>query len=133
MKKLYLAAFAAAAILTSCGNAKVNTKAINGEWLIEQAMGVSTETAENEAFINFDGKGKVNGNASVNTFFGSYKFDGKSLKLENLGMTQMLGMSMDVEDAITKAINSTAAIEIDGDKAVITNSDGEQVMTLVRK
>lgn len=122
------------AMATSCGNtSKVDTSLINGEWLIENAMGVTTETAENEAFISFDGKGGVNGNASVNTFFGSYVYDGTSLKLDNIGMTRMFGASMDVEDAITEAINTAASIEIDGDRATVRNEAGDAIMSLARK
>lgn len=132
-KKLIIMLAACAAAAVSCGISKVDTTLIKGDWHIEEAMGVSTETAENEAFISFDGKGKVNGNASVNTFFGSYKYDGKTFKLDNIGMTQMLGMSMDVEDAVTKAINSAVSIEIDGDNATVKDIAGETVMTLVRK
>lgn len=133
-KKLIIMLAACMTMATSCGNSsKVDTSLINGEWLIEDAMGVSTETAENEAFINFDGKGGVNGNASVNTFFGSYIYDGENFKLDNIGMTRMFGASMDVEDAITEAINTAASIDIDGDKAVVKNSEGETVMTLAKK
>lgn len=132
-KKLMTMLAACVAVMTSCGNAKVDTSAINGKWMIEEAMGVSTETADTEAFVDFDGKGKVNGNASVNTFFGTYKYDGKTFKFDNIGMTQMLGASMDVEDAVTKAINSAAAIEINGDKATVKDNAGETVMSLIRK
>lgn len=134
MNRIVIAALSAGMIfLSSCGNTKVASDQIKGDWHIEEAMGVSTVGAEKEAFISFDGNGKVNGDASVNTFMGSYVFDGESLKLDNIGMTMMLGASMEIEDAITKAINSAAKIEIDGDKAVVRNDAGEQIMTLVRK
>ncbi len=134
MNKIVVALLGAGMIfLNSCGNTKVAADQIKGDWHIEEAMGVSTVGAEKEAFISFDGNGKINGDASVNTFMGSYKFDGETLKLDNIGMTMMLGASMEIEDAITKALNSTAKIEIDGDKAVVKNSTGEKIMTLVRK
>ena len=50
---------------------KVETMDIKGTWNIEQAMGLTTENAENTAFINFDENGSMNGNASVNIFNGS--------------------------------------------------------------
>lgn len=124
----------AATLAAACGTAKSNVaEQLTGEWAIENALGVSTENAETPAFINFEKGGKLNGNASVNTFFGDYKLDGNKLKLGNIGMTRMMGASMEIEDAVTAALNKTASVEINGDSAVILDAEGAQVLVLVRK
>ena len=106
------------------------TAALEGEWNIVTACGKSAEGGMKPAFINFAKDGKVNGNASVNSFFGSYTFDGKKLKLGQVGMTRMMGPSMDIEDAVTKAINTVETIKIDGKKATLFDADGKEVMTI---
>ena len=75
----------------------------------------------------------MNGNASVNSFFDSYTTEGDSLKIDHMGMTRMMGGSMDMEDAITKALNNTATVKIENDEATVFDHDGNAVMTLKRK
>ena len=106
---------------------------VDGEWVITNVNGKSTEGGERQAEIMFDGKGKVNGNASVNSFFGSYSVEGDSLKFGPMGMTRMMGGSMEIEDAITKALGEVATVKVDGDKAVIMDAQGNEVMQLERK
>jgi len=130
MKKILLA-MASILAFTACGSNAANTDII-GKWNIESAMGVSTENAENRAFIEFTKDGEINGNASVNYFNGSYKLKGETLTFGAIGMTKMMGASMDIEDLITEALNSTTSITIDGDTAIVKNSDGLEVMALVR-
>ena len=48
-------------------------------------------------------------------------------------MTRMMGGSMDMEDAITKALNNTATVKIENDEATVFDRDGNAVMTLKRK
>ena len=48
-------------------------------------------------------------------------------------MTRMMGGSMDIEDAITKALGEVATVKVDGDKAVIMDAEGNEVMQLERK
>lgn len=122
-------------ILSSCSSSKnaAGTSALEGEWNIVTACGKSAEGGMEPAFINFAKDGKVNGNASVNSFFGSYTFDGKKLKLGQVGMTRMMGPSMDIEDAVTKAINTVETIKIDGKKATLFDADGKEVMTIEKK
>lgn len=127
MKKTIITLFSAFALM-SCSDID-----ITGEWSIEKAMGVSTENAETPAFIHFEKNGNMNGNASVNSFMGSYSLNGENLTLNNIGMTKMMGASMEIEDAITNALNATAAIKTDGNKAYILNSQNDTIMVLVKK
>ena len=130
MKKVLGFLFAAMIMVACSTHSAVN---VDGEWVITNVNGKSTEGGERQAEIMFDGKGKVNGNASVNSFFGSYSIEGDSLKFGPMGMTRMMGGSMEIEDAITKALGEVATVKVDGDKAVIMDAQGNEVMQLERK
>ena len=77
MKKYIFSALCAIAI-TSCSTQKTAMD-ITGTWNIEKAMGKSTVGAETAPFIQFENDGKMNGNASVNSFFGNYQLKGNKL------------------------------------------------------
>lgn len=130
MKKVLGFLFAAMIMVACSTHSAVN---VDGEWVITNVNGKSTEGGDRQAEIMFDGKGKVNGNASVNSFFGSYSIEGDSLKFGPMGMTRMMGGSMEIEDAITKALGEVATVKVDGDKAVIMDAQGNEVMQLERK
>lgn len=124
-----------AVLLASCGCSKslVTTTSLTGDWTIEKALDKSTAGGENPATISFAADGSLNGCATVNRFFGAYHLKGNTLSLSNIGMTRMMGASMDIEDAITQALNKTDKIEIKGDKATIYDKDNKVVMTLKKK
>ncbi len=130
MKKVLGFLFAAMIMVACSTHSAVN---VDGEWVITNVNGKSTEGGDRQAEIMFDGKGKVNGNASVNSFFGSYSIEGDSLKFGPMGMTRMMGGSMEIEDAITKALGEVATVKVDGDKALIMDAQGNEVMQLERK
>lgn len=132
MKKIF-SVLAVALIFVMVGCSTQNNAKLDGEWLITNACGVNTQGGDSDAFINFDGNGKVNGNATVNTFFGSYTTSGNTLTFGTMGMTRMMGGSMKMEDAITDALNNTATWEVNNDEATIFNKEGKPVMTLKRK
>lgn len=129
---------AAAALMTaasSCTASKSATTAnsIMGSWDITEACGTSTAQGEKQAEITFADGGKVNGNASVNTFFGNYTLSGQQLKLDGIGMTRMMGQNMEVERAVTKALNAAATISVSGNTATVADASGTVVMRLTRK
>lgn len=124
-----------AAVMSACTTGKKVMKTsggLFGEWKIEQAMGKSTAGGDSPAVINFSNDGRINGNASVNSFFGGYTSDGKNMSFTHIGMTRMMGQSMEIEDAVTQAINTTARISINGDNALVYDKDGNIVMKLTR-
>lgn len=132
MKKIFsILIVAVLMVMGSCATQK--SAKLDGEWLITNACGVNTQGGDSDAFIKFDGNGKVNGNATVNSFFGSYTTNGNSLTFGTVGMTRMMGRSMEMEDAITKALNSTATVKVEEDNATIYDKDGNAVMNLKRK
>lgn len=106
---------------------------ITGTWNIEKAMGKSTVGAETAPFIQFENDGKMYGNASVNRFFGNYQLKGNKLKFSNLGMTLMLGASMDIEDAVKQAIDRSNTIKADNFKAYIFGEKNDTVMVLKKQ
>lgn len=135
IKKIFAFALMCA-LICSCGSNKNVTgdvKELYGKWYIEEAMAHSTMDAETRPFINFGKDGRMNGNASVNTFFGDYSFDGKILKLDNVGMTRMMGRSMDVERSVSEALDKSVTIKIEGKKAAVLNKKGDVVMVLVKE
>lgn len=108
-------------------------KNLYGKWFIEEAMAKSTADGETKPFITFEKSGRMNGNASVNSFFGDYSFDGKTLKLDNVGMTRMMGRSMDVERSVSDALDKSVTIKIDGKNAKVLDKKGNVVMVLVKE
>ncbi|MCM1312679.1 MAG: META domain-containing protein [Bacteroides sp.] len=107
-----------------------DTADIIGEWSIVKAEQVSTKSGAAPATIRFDAEGKISGCASVNRFFGSYKFDGNALSLDGIGLTRMMGPNMEIEDAVVKALSETHSVQIKKNKASFFNSDGAKVMEL---
>ena len=128
MRKIILSALCAMAIM-SCSTQK-SAMDITGKWNIEKAMGKSTVGADTSPFISFDKEGNINGNASVNSFFGSYNLNGDKISFSNLGMTRMMGQSMDIEQAITEALGSTSTIKAEDFDAVFFNEKKDTVMIL---
>lgn len=123
----------ACAILTLFSCTSQKSFSLEGSWNIVSANGVSTAEGEKRAFISFDAEGKVNGNASVNSFFGDYELDGESLKLDHVGMTRMMGPHMEIEAAVVDAVNSTSSIKVKGETAVVFDADGKEIMTLEKE
>ena len=75
------------------------------------------------------------GNATVNSFFGDYRYvaEGDSLILDHVGMTRMMGGSMEIEAEVEKAINALVTVELADSVAVLFDKDKNQVMKLRRK
>ncbi len=134
MKSIFATmAAAAAAIATGCAGGKGTTPVIAGKWYISDAYGTSTANGMETAYISFGEGGEMNGNASINNFFGSYSQDGDELILTNIGLTQMMGPNIEIEDAVVRAINNLKTINVSGDTAIVKDGKGEAIMTLVRE
>ena len=120
----------------NCANVKTNKFStqpdILGQWTIVEANGMSTDSAETTPFILFGDSGRVNGNASVNTFFGQYAQSGDSIFLEQVGITSMMGHDMDTEMAITSALAQWVTLEAEDSMLYAKDKDGQVVMTMKR-
>ena len=120
-----------AVVLPGCTAQKETTlEDIAGQWNIETACGQSTAEGENQAFINFGENGEMTGNTSVNSFFGQYTLKDGKLVLENIGMTRKMGPNMEIETAVTEALNAISTIEVKDSTATILNEEGKVIMTL---
>ena len=120
-----------AVVLPGCTAQKETTlEDITGQWNIETACGQSTAEGENQAFINFGENGEMTGNTSVNSFFGQYTLKDGKLVLENIGMTRKMGPNMEIETAVTEALNAIATIEVKDSTASVLNEEGKVIMTL---
>ncbi len=126
---------ATAFILASCGGTKnvFIDGGLTGSWAIERAAGTETAGSEEETWISFSDDGRINGCAGVNLFFGEYSLDGSQLSLSNVGMTRKLGASMDVERAVTDAINTLKTVSVARDRAFCFSEEGDTLLWLVRK
>lgn len=136
MKKTLFSALVACMAFCNCANVKTNKFStqpdILGQWTIVEANGMSTDSAETTPFILFGDSGRVNGNASVNTFFGQYAQSGDSIFLEQVGITSMMGHDMDTEMAITSALAQWVTLEAEDSMLYAKDKDGQVVMTMKR-
>ncbi len=131
MKKVLVSLAVAVMCLVGCSSTK--NVDLTGSWHIDDAYGVSTENGMNEAVIEFSGSNNVNGNASINTFFGSYSLKEDGLTLSNLGITKMMGANIEIEDAVVKGLNTVKKCSVNGDKAVFFDAEGNEIMHLTKK
>lgn len=136
MKKSILITLTLSATLfsacTTCKNV-ASQETIYGDWQIETAMDKSTQNGDQPATISFGSDGRVNGCATVNSFFGDYKNNKGKLTFSTVGMTRMMGQSMDIERAICDALDKTSTIEVKGDRATIYDKQGKAIMELKKK
>ena len=137
MKKIFLVTLSAASLLLascgSCKNAASSGADIQGEWSIETAMDKSTKAGDEPATISFGKDGRINGCATVNRFFGDYTNKNGKLTFSTVGMTRMMGQSMDIERAICDALDKTHTVKVSGNTATVMDKDGKTVMVLKRK
>lgn len=134
MKKILYFALVASILFGCCSVKKVVPEvAIKGNWNIVEAAGVATQEGFNKASISFEEGGKVNGTTSVNSFFGSYTVSGDSLSFSNVGMTRVMGDTMETEDAVVNGINTASLVKFtDKDTAHVYDSEGIEVLKLER-
>lgn len=124
MKKIITLSITSLAIFSGCSVANLSTDDLqNKEFTISsyEANGKSYELPQNsKVSISFDNKDKrLFGIAGCNRFFGSYKDQGNSIKIEdNLASTKMLcdQESMKFEDNFLRNFN--------GDFQITSNNDG---------
>lgn len=138
MKKFF-AMLMAAPMFFACTSSKVSVNAgdaLLGDWQVVSAYGVNAAGAEKQPMISFQDSGKVVGNAGVNSFFGSYSLKGDTaLSFENMGMTRMMGSpaSMEVENAVKKALNASASIKVEGDVITLFDAEGNEALQMKKK
>ncbi|EAK0446643.1 META domain-containing protein [Campylobacter lari] len=129
MKKIITLSIASLAIFSGCSVANLSTGDLqNKEFTISsyEANGKNYELPQNsKASISFDNKDKrLFGIAGCNRFFGGYKDQGNSIKIEdNLASTKMLcdQESMKFEDNFLRNFNGDFQIISDDDGIILEN------------
>jgi heat shock protein HslJ len=76
----------------------------------------------------FDAK-EIQGSASCNSYFGTYRLKGDQISISGLGWTEMACMDpegiMEQEQTIMKMLSESSSYSVQGDKLQITTSAGE--------
>lgn len=151
MKKIFMPAMAmisAAMMMVSCGDAKVETpvSALEGEWdvvAVEMdtvSLDMNNQEFPVDPFMVFDLNEKmVYGNASCNSFNGEVLVDtlapGK-VAFGALACTRMMCPAMNVEQALTAALESVKgfeALNANADTLALCNEAGAKVITLAKR
>lgn len=141
MKKSFLIAAAAAAVMASCGSSKVasDISVLNGEWSIVEVEGtkINPEDSETAPFIGFNAKDKrLYGNTGCNLLTGSLKADVEkgTIDFSQTGSTRMMCANMKTERIVLDALNKTVKFKIDGvDKLTLNDKSGKTVIVLKKK
>ncbi len=107
---------------------------LKGRWMIKDASGYSTNGSPDEAYIEFDGKGGVNGCTGANQFFGSYDGGNDQISIEGINSTRMgAGPYRETEQAVIRALREAKSFMTDGDAATLRDAAGREVMRLVKE
>ncbi len=140
---LIVAAAVTALGVTSCSSSKdasgqttaeaARSNTLTGRWIIKNASGYSTSGSPDEAYLEFDGKGGVNGCTGVNQFFGSCDGDGGQIAIEGVNSSRMgAGPYRETEQAVIRALREAKSFETDGSNATLRDSAGREVMRLTK-
>lgn len=136
MKKTLLSALVACAALCSCSTEKETENCLldnlYGQWNIVEANGLSTTGTESEPFIHFTDSGAVNGNTSVNAFFGQYTVKGDSISFDQMGSTRRMGENMEVEMAVLTALGQCITLDIQDSILNAKDHGGNIIMVMKR-
>ena len=120
---------------TTSAMGKLSHSDLQGEWTIVSVAGMSNDAAEEKPTIWFDTKEHLtHGNASCNTFDGSYTTGrNQSLKFGNLALTMRMCANMDFEDKLMKTIDDVASFgKLANGNVGLFNAAGEMLIELAR-
>lgn len=134
MKKLILAGISALVLIAcACKTSEKSADAAthdlpltNTHWVLTAINGAAVGEMPSEAFIVFDGKGKINGDLGCNLFFGTYYAKKGKMSIEYTGSTKRLCSDMKTEDSFAAALQSgIKSYTISGDVLTIQNENKE--------
>jgi heat shock protein HslJ len=120
---------AALFVLPACGIGSFNESIdLNGtSWILISYDGISPIEGK-VMTANFE-KGEINGSASCNHYFGSYRINGSQMSIEGLGWTEMACLDpegiMEQEQIIMRILNEAESISLQGDNLNIRSKSGE--------
>jgi heat shock protein HslJ len=122
----------------SLGSSSTGSRGI--EWRLVKWVANGAEkpiVADSAVTIAFDPSGKIAGNASVNRFSGTYRFDVDG-RLEwpraGFALTRMVGPPplMAQERAFLESLRRTTLYRVDGPQLVLESQSGATVLTFTR-
>ena len=122
----------------SSGSASTGSRGV--EWRLVKWVANGTEkpiVADSAVTIAFDPSGKIAGNASVNRFSGTYRFDVDG-RMEwpraGFALTRMAGPQplMAQERAFLESLRRTMQYRVDGPQLVLESQSGATVLTFAR-
>ena len=78
-------------------------------------------------YVQFDNDGQLGGHGGCNRFFGSYRLEGSTLKIEPLGMTRMACPApvMSIEISFVEALQSAATVAHRDGRMALRDADGQ--------
>ena len=136
-KKVMLMSVLAGGLMMSCGSSqKAATVAdLVGEW---EVMEVDNKpvSAEETPFLGFNvSEGQLYGNTGCNSLMATIKVSESAgeLSFDAVGSTKRMCADMATEDAILQALGAVKGFTLEGEKLVLNNADGNELMELKKK
>lgn len=105
-----------------------------GDWLIANAFGNQTSEASDTAFVSFATDGTASGCTGANSFTANFSSDSNSISFSEIGSTKMAaGPYRETEQAVLRALESAKSYTLEGSTALVADSTGSVILTLIRK
>ena len=108
---------------------------LNGTWLVESIEDTPVNDPEMKMVIDVD-EGKIHGNTGCNLYNGSLEIDmeeANSISFSAIGVTRMACPEPNHETALLVALEeASTAKPISKDEVILFNSQGKQVLRLIR-
>ena len=104
----------------------LSKKLKNTKWKLLEMGQTTLPEKDGEITISFD-ENKVNGNAGVNNYFGSFEIKNDSIKIGPVGSTRMAGPEnlMKIEFEYLKLLQDSKTIKLNNNILILTTSDGK--------
>lgn len=95
------------------------------EWRPTEIGG--TAWTGSEAFVRFEGEGRLAGDSGCNSFFGKYRLDGEAIEIGPLAMTRKACPEpvMAAETALLQALEGATGFLRDGTRLTLSDQGGE--------
>lgn len=130
MKKVIL--FAIISILVGCQSQ--NNLILNNQWKLVELNGKSLLNEKVDITLTLSASNhQVNGNGGCNRYFGSYKLDGNSIEISNIGSTKMFCMeTANIEDEFFNTLKDKSDIKVTGSQLTFSK-EGKTVLIFQKK
>ena len=136
-KKVMLMSVLAGGLMMSCGSTKkaATVADLVGEW---EVMEVDNKpvSAEETPFLGYNvSEGQFYGNTGCNSLMATIKVSESAgeLSFDAVGSTKRMCADMATEDAILQALGAVKGFTLEGEKLVLNNADGNELMELKKK